>query len=61
MADTKYKFGNLHLKNAKEVSDYTTQVIANAENLITNIIPDKIFFLENWTKKNSKSIPTLLP
>jgi len=51
MADTKYKFGNLHLKNAKEVSDYTTQVIANAENLITNIIPDKIFFLEKLDKE----------
>jgi len=51
MADPKYKFGNLHLKNAKEVSDYTTQVIANAENLITNIIPDKIFSLEKLDKE----------
>jgi len=51
MADTKYKFGNLHLKNAKEVSDYTTQVIASAENLITNIIPDKIFSLEKLDKE----------
>lgn len=46
MSENKYKFGNLHLKNAKEVSDYTAKVIADAENLITNIIPDKIFYLE---------------
>jgi proteasome activator subunit 3 (PA28 gamma) len=51
MADTKYKFGNLHLKNAKEVSDYTQKVIADAENLITNIIPDKIFSLEKVDKE----------
>jgi len=51
MSDNKYKFGNLHLKNAKEVSDYTTKVIADAENLITNIIPDKIFFLEKLDKE----------
>jgi len=51
MAEPKYKFGNLHLKNAKEVSDYTTKVIADAENLITNIIPDKIFSLEKLDKE----------
>jgi len=51
MAESKYKFGNLHLKNAKEVSDYTTKVIADAENLITNIIPDKIFSLEKLDKE----------
>lgn len=51
MSDNKYKFGNLHLKNAKEVSDYTTKVIGDAENLITNIIPDKIFFLEKLDKE----------
>jgi len=49
-ADTKYKFGNLHLKNAKEVSDYTTKVLGDAENLITNIIPDKIFSLQKLDK-----------
>lgn len=46
MSDHKYKFGNLHLKNAKEVSDYTTKVITETENLIINVIPDKIFSLE---------------
>jgi len=51
MTDTKYKFGNLHLKNAKEVSDYTQKVIADAENLITNVIPDKIFSLEKLDKE----------
>jgi len=51
MSDNKYKFGNLHLKNAKEVSDYTSKVIAEAENLITNVIPDKIFFLEKLDKE----------
>lgn len=50
MSDHKYKFGNLHLKNAKEVSDYTTKVITETENLITNIIPDKIFSLEKLDK-----------
>jgi len=51
MSDHKYKFGNLHLKNAKEVSDYTTKVITETENLITNIIPDKIFSLEKLDKE----------
>jgi len=51
MSENKYKFGNLHLKNAKEVSDYTTKVLADAENLITNVIPDKIFFLEKLDKE----------
>lgn len=51
MSDYKYKFGNLHLKNAKEVSDYTTKVITETENLITNIIPDKIFSLEKLDKE----------
>jgi len=51
MSDHKYKFGNLHLKNAKEVSDYTTKVISETENLITNIIPDKIFSLEKLDKE----------
>jgi len=46
MSDAKYKFGNLHLKNAKEVSDYTSNVIENTEKLITSIIPDKIIFLK---------------
>lgn len=50
MSETEYKFGNLHLKNAKEVSDYTTKVISDAENLVTNIIPDKIFKLEKLDK-----------
>lgn len=51
MSENKYKFGNLHLKNAKEVSDYTAKVISDAENLITNIIPDKIFYLEKLEKE----------
>lgn len=51
MTDHKYKFGNLHLKNAKEVSDYTTKVIKDTEDLITNIIPDKIFSLEKLDKE----------
>jgi len=51
MSGHKYKFGNLHLKNAKEVSDYTTKVITETENLITNIIPDKIFSLEKLDKE----------
>jgi len=46
----KYKFGNLHLKNAKEVSDYTAKVIKDTEDLITNVIPDKIFSLEKLDK-----------
>jgi len=51
MSAHKYKFGNLHLKNAKEVSDYTTKVITETEDLITNIIPDKIFSLEKLDKE----------
>jgi len=54
MADTKYKFGNLKLKNAKEVSDYTQKIIADAENLVTNIIPDKIFSLEKLDREEFK-------
>jgi len=50
MSGSSFKFGNLHLKNAKEVSDYTTKLITDTEKLITNTIPDKIFSLENLNK-----------
>lgn len=50
----KYKFGNLHLKNAKEVSDYTTVILTEAENLITNVIPDKIFILKKLDEDEFK-------
>jgi len=50
----KYKFGNLHLKNAKEVSDYTSVILAEAENLITNVIPDKIFSLKKLDEDEFK-------
>jgi len=44
--DNKFKFGNLHLKNAEKVSDYTKNFISKTEEVITQIIPDKIFILE---------------
>jgi len=49
------KFGNLHLKNAQEVSDYTTSVIEGTESLITNIIPEKILFLKKLQDEDFKS------
>lgn len=52
MSANKFKFGNLHLKNAKEVSEYTDKLIAETEELITNQIPDKIFSLD---KANTES------
>jgi len=51
MSDTKYKFGNLNLKDAKEVSEYVTKVVNQTEDLITNTIPDKIFSLETLSKR----------
>jgi len=53
--DTKCKFGNLHLKNAQEVSDYTLKVVKDTEDLITNVIPDKIFFLKKLQEEDFKS------
>jgi len=47
----KFKFGNLHLKNAEEVSDYTKRFIASTEENITQSIPDKIFILEKMDKE----------
>lgn len=52
MNQEKYKFGNLHLKNAKEVSDHAAKVIKETEVLITSIIPDKIFFLKKLQDGN---------
>jgi len=51
MSDSKYKFGNLNLKDAKEVSDYAAKVVSETEVLITNTIPDKIFSLETLSKE----------
>jgi len=51
----KCKFGNLHLKNAQEVSDYTSSVIKSTEDLITNVLPDKIFFLKKLQEEDFKS------
>lgn len=47
----KFKFGNLHLKNAEQVSDYTKSFIASTEENITQSIPDKIFILEKLDKE----------
>lgn len=52
---SKCKFGNLKLKNAQEVSDYTSSVIKSTEDLITNVIPDKIFFLKKLQEEDFKS------
>jgi len=52
---TKFKFGNLKLKNAQEVSDYTSSVIDSTEDLITNVIPEKIFFLKKLQEEDFKS------
>jgi len=51
MSDNKFKFGNLHLKDAKEVSEYTNSIISLTEELITNTIPDKIFYLDKIDKE----------
>lgn len=51
MSDNKFKFGNLHLKNAEQVSDYTKGFIASTEEIITQKIPDKIFILEKLDKE----------
>jgi len=51
MTDNKFKFGNLHLKNAKEVSEYTDRLITETEALITNTIPDKLFSLDKINKE----------
>jgi len=50
----KFKFGNLHLKNAEEVSNYTKTFIEQAEYNITQCIPDKIFLLEKLDKEEFK-------
>lgn len=54
MGDNKFKFGNLHLKNAQEVSDHTTNLITSTEEIITQTIPDKIFYLEKLDKEDFK-------
>lgn len=51
MSENKFKFGNLHLKDAKEVSEYTNNLITQTEELITNTIPDKIFYLDKIDKE----------
>lgn len=51
MSENKFKFGNLHLKDAKEVSEYTNNLITLTEELITNTIPDKIFYLDKIDKE----------
>lgn len=50
--DNKFKFGNLHLKNAEQVSDYTKTFIAKTEEIIIQTIPDKIFILEKMDKED---------
>lgn len=53
--ENKFKFGNLHLKNAEQVSDYTKTFIASTEEIITQTIPDKIFYLEKLDKEDFRS------
>ncbi|XP_047136242.1 proteasome activator complex subunit 3 isoform X1 [Hydra vulgaris] len=50
MSSSDYKFGNLNLKNAKEVSDYAAQIVVDTEKLVTHSIPDKIFALDKMIK-----------
>lgn len=54
--DSEYKFGNLHLKHAKEVSDYASKLVSDTELLITQTIPEKIFTLDKMAKEEFDSI-----
>jgi len=49
--ESKFKFANLKLNGAKEVSEYATKFLTETEYLITNTIPAKIFSLEKMSKE----------
>lgn len=51
MNNREYKFGSLHLRIAKDVSDYAGKVISDTEDLITNVIPDKVVLLEKLSRE----------
>jgi len=51
MAEVDYSFDNLNLKSAKKVKTYTTGVITDAEEIIKDIIPQKILSLEKLDKE----------